>query len=414
MKTPQDHLKIYISERLEKDLAGLYKDFTGEELSGTRRKKVLFICSTIHMWRVRKQLSEFEWVEIPSSFWKKTLGRDYDLISNILPSIPLPTDKRFKLKGADWKATLIERSSYEPLGFTESLKKGVSYGYKLSPKYAKNTKVRYLKYPTLARKLKDIRVKRLQAIFRKHANYRYLYECQNLITFSSKVNFYLRKLELETDSRRRQTAEGLVNILKNHEEEEYTFSLSERTGRVFYIPNYMNSALRPYIQLNGEPTEEIDIPASQPLFLSLLYPKKAQAEKAEYLKLVRSGKFYETLQRWTPKYSYLSRGELKERVFQQIFFSKNYKNTPQLMKTFTEHYPTIAKVIWKEKSVDHTKFACRIQKLESDFIIKKVVTHLRMESIPCLCVHDSVIVPKSQAKVIRKWFFDELDKVLGL
>lgn len=170
-------------------------------------------------------------------------------------------------------------------------------------------------------------------------------------------------------------------------------------GRVHYPITNLPSDLRALLTLDGQPTAEIDVVASQPSLLATLYRDDAVAERDRYLELVNSGRLYETIaelaaQDWDRKTAKLE-------FFKQIAFSlaSNWHKKP-LYRPFQRDFPELVSRMSKIKARHRAALSLAMQRLESDIMIKGACGECRSRGIRVLSVHDSLICRRDQADAV--------------
>lgn len=166
-------------------------------------------------------------------------------------------------------------------------------------------------------------------------------------------------------------------------------SRDDKTGRIFTNVSNMTKLLRPYLQIDSQPTVEIDVRNSQPYFATVLYPAPS-AERARYVELVTSGGFYKAINAMLAA-PIADPDKLKTKIFQGIFFGR-LENRGAMWDAFAKVFPDLADEIVKKKTEDgYESFAVKLQELEARAIIAGVLAECHVVGIPVVSVHDSVI-----------------------
>ena len=145
--------------------------------------------------------------------------------------------------------------------------------------------------------------------------------------------------------------------------------------------------------------------------LAKIHQNEPFFKKGELLKFQDSvvrGLFYDDLKSSLID-DHLSRDDVKDIVF-AILFSRNkiYKDHRRIEPYFKEKrlfakvYPTIYKIVYLLKNKDHTKLSVFLQSMESKVFIDIICPELVSQDIIPLTIHDSIIIPRHQAKEARQ------------
>ena len=164
---------------------------------------------------------------------------------------------------------------------------------------------------------------------------------------------------------------------------------------------------------------QVDIINSQPFILSTYVNREESSlnknEVDEFLEWTGDGKFYENFQETYFKRTgkTLSRKDIKTMMF-CIFYSKNgsFSNQKGIFKSI---FPTINKLIEKEKEGKHNQFAIKLQKIESEICIDVICQELDQKGIQYYTIHDAWLVDKKDVdetkKIISDMFYGHLDRI---
>lgn len=162
------------------------------------------------------------------------------------------------------------------------------------------------------------------------------------------------------------------------------------------------------LRIGGEPTHEIDIKNSQPLFLAKMiqdsgsrWVKEEELELFKYLTF--NGLFYQYA---IDAGGLMDRKAAKDMTY-KVLFGKNASNS-KADKTFSALFPTIHNYIklYKKEKGDYKAMAYELQRAESDLIFNKIVKRI-MENLPdarMVTVHDSIIVQHGMKDEIESIF----------
>jgi hypothetical protein len=170
--------------------------------------------------------------------------------------------------------------------------------------------------------------------------------------------------------------------------------------------------------IDGEETCEIDLPNSQPLFLSkLIKDSESRWVNREELNLfsvlVRNGKYYQYL---IDNLKLSGKGEAKELTY-KVLFGKNLKNSKWDVK-FQKLFPTIHHFIklYKKEYKDYKVLAWTLQRMESNLIFSEIIKTIMIvdPSIKVITVHDSIIVQQRYKDFLTSVFnskiYENFDK----
>ncbi len=163
-------------------------------------------------------------------------------------------------------------------------------------------------------------------------------------------------------------------------------------------------------------TSEIDIPNSQPLFLSKLIENSKWVDVDE-LKLFK----YLTIEGIYYKYVMTELGisdksEVKELTY-KVLFGRNGKNSKSDI-LFCKLFPTIHNFIklYKKEMGDYKILAYELQKAESNLIFNKIIRQIMTlyPDIKIVTVHDSIIVADKWKDQVSAVFYSKLYEEFGV
>jgi hypothetical protein len=222
--------------------------------------------------------------------------------------------------------------------------------------------------------------------------------------------FYLDSLkneDMDIYNRNRYSVEA---INKNH-----IFYHFDSYGRMHTNFTILKSFVRKNcLLIGGEPTCELDIKNSQPLFLSkLIYETNSSWVKPDEFKLfstlVRNGNFYQYL---IDNLDLESKSEAKKLTY-KVLFGQNRPNS-KLDKKFEGLFPTIHNFIklYKKDMGDYKILSHELQRQESNLIFNTVIKRLTLDfpEIRVITVHDSIILPLKYKNVVSKIFYNEINR----
>lgn len=201
--------------------------------------------------------------------------------------------------------------------------------------------------------------------------------------------------------------------------EKQWFFKADKYGRVHTNLTNLKSSLRKYLNVKGEELVEVDIANSQPLFLSIIAstyikygtlvsfnsPPSFPSLRCDilpdlllYKDLVTQGKLYFWLSNKF-KLRTKSRKRLKVKMFSELFFGKNHET--RLCRKFAEVFPSVFRVVQQVKQKDYAALARLLQKVESSFVINKVVRRMMETDRYVATIHDSFLVKPHDIEVLN-------------
>ena len=184
------------------------------------------------------------------------------------------------------------------------------------------------------------------------------------------------------------------------------------TGRFYYPLANCPRIIRSSLLIDGEEAVEVDIGSSQPFFAGTLY-EKSDRELGYFLKVYQSD-FYETVNQKRSR-RIRNKGNLKKAFFKQCFYGGT-RNRGKLYEAYQSLFPRLCQLAdlhFPPTKKNNSNFAKYLQKMEADCVFK-TVEDLRKSGIPCLTVHDSIIVAKSFAPVAKRLLFDRIVERTGM
>lgn len=222
--------------------------------------------------------------------------------------------------------------------------------------------------------------------------------------------FYLNSLKNDDNSiynRNRYSVEAI--------NDSHIFYHFDHYGRMHSNFTILKSFIRKNcLLIDNEETTEIDIPNSQPLFLSKLI-KEIQSrwvnkEELElFSALVTSGKFYQYL---IDELKLKDKSEAKELTY-KVLFGKNLVSSKS-DKKFVKLFPTIHHFIklYKKDYNDYKILSHTLQRMESELVFKSVIKTIMLidPQIKIITIHDSIIVPKKYKDIVQSVFNSKMEE----
>jgi hypothetical protein len=244
--------------------------------------------------------------------------------------------------------------------------------------------------------------------------------------------------------------------------QDYRYTVDDNVGRFHSNLTNLKKELRHYMTYNGETLVNVDINNSQPLLSSILFnqsfynqskqqyislydipssfqylinkytttythtiiilvktlQKLDNKEVSRYLRMARSGQFYQELSKaMYPKQSF-DKGRMKELTY-KVFFSSN--QSIQGMNNWTKR-----EFKWKFKGIyamfsaikrkNHRALSHILQRIESEIMIQNVCKRISLEqpTLPIFTIHDSVLTTIGNQDYVIKVIKEEAFKLTGL
>jgi hypothetical protein len=169
--------------------------------------------------------------------------------------------------------------------------------------------------------------------------------------------------------------------------------------------------------IDGEETCEIDIPNSQPLFLTKIIDMDSslvdEKEFQLFKELTTSGTYYQYVM---SQLGEDNKKKVKEMTY-KVLFGRNITSS-RVDKNFKKLFPTIHQFIrnYKKEHGDYKILAYDLQKAESDLIFNTVIKKVMQfyPEIKLITIHDSIVVPRKYKEEVNQIFEIELKKEFNI
>lgn len=191
------------------------------------------------------------------------------------------------------------------------------------------------------------------------------------------------------------------------------YKRNKTNGRIDTNLTNLSSDLRQFI-VGYEDMVYLDLKNAQPVLFNIILKEHLtnatedlKKEINQYFEYTTKGVWYEHLQEL---YS-TTRKESKD-LWMKIAYSKN-KSYRDDKKIFKQAYPNIYKIISSYKIKNHSDFAIKLQKIESDIFIDKICRKLVEKEIIPFTIHDAVIVKKKHKEITLKIMESVFEDALG-
>jgi hypothetical protein len=169
--------------------------------------------------------------------------------------------------------------------------------------------------------------------------------------------------------------------------------------------------------IDGEETCEIDIPNSQPLFLTKIIDMNSsfvdENELQLFKELTTSGTYYQYVMNQLGEDN---KKRVKEMTY-KVLFGRNIASS-KVDKNFKKLFPTIHQFIknYKKQNGDYRILAYDLQKAESDLVFNTVIKKVMQfyPEIKLITIHDSIVIPRKYKEEVNQIFQIELKKEFNI
>ncbi|QXP58432.1 hypothetical protein [Olleya sp. HaHaR_3_96] len=232
-----------------------------------------------------------------------------------------------------------------------------------------------------------------------------------------KKEFYKQIKKLP--NRYTQRITSVKNLHFGKKNKSLKFNRNSSNKRVDTNLTFMAKDIRKFI-VGIENMSYLDLSNSQPVLFNIIlknHYKNVSNELKEEIKryylITISGNWYEEL----CDIFKLNRNcnedrEIAKKNWMKIAYSKN-KGYRTLKNIFKRYYPKINEFIETMKSNDHSQFAIKLQKTESEIFINEICKNLVENKIIPYSIHDGVLVPKQHLDLTYSIMSNILNKHLG-
>lgn len=427
-------MKIYLPENLdlESTIIGYQKKYN---------EKYQWIIHTIVSQNYKIKAGLGDYVNLDQTMLRRYTGERYckEILNQLQDSGIIKINKKYSANNFCMSYKLTEKYS------TSSIK-SIEFNGDTAYKYI--YKVNCFNKVSLAEPLKNKAIAQLyKNIFQIDIDTQAALDCIEELYNSGEINI-------------EQYTVGLMSIENiSNKDENYFFTVHKPTGRVYHSIANCPRYIRPFLTYKGEKLVQIDIANSQPMlfykmildYLELMRAKKAYllsssttytydinnsnsivypyvetvpensypADVVRYMKLCSTGGFYEDLMReFNIPLSDSTRQQFKTTFFEQIFYGKVNSNWESAMaKKFKSIYPTVYNAVMWYKKDNHADLPIKLQKVESDIVIKgvcgRIVQENNTDSMPFFCtVHDCIVCLGKDVDYIENILKEELKAVM--
>jgi hypothetical protein len=258
--------------------------------------------------------------------------------------------------------------------------------------------------------------------------------------FRALAGFVLQKIAGETSPSiaTRFFLGRVAPSLRAIEHPDQALTTSADTGRLYHPVSSCPKDLRRFLLIDGRPTAEVDISASQFYLLLSLYGTHSE-EWDRFGRTVTGGLFYEHLCKllehspeahrwgntdmparalWSESGGEDKRGAFKVHAFRSLLYGRLHPKRPLLWQRFEEQFTELAGALaFRRRTQRHVSdFSCEMQRTEAGFMFDRVLPRLSRELPACLpvTIHDSILCQARFAEDVRRVMREEGESWLGV
>lgn len=220
---------------------------------------------------------------------------------------------------------------------------------------------------------------------------------------------YINSIKLTKKQRIKN--EHSIKSLK-HDDMWYSF---DKYGRFHSNLTTLKSEIRNrFLLIDNEPTVEIDITNSQPIFLTHLmsnHLENVDIEEYEFFKqLVINGQLYPYMIKHT---NYTDKKEIKKLIYTVLFGTNHGGKTEN--KIFKKLFPSIYEFIkfYKKEKNNYRSLSYELQRSESNLLFNNIIKKIleKYPDLPFFTVHDSITVKMSDFDKVKDIFYTEINNI---
>ena len=297
-----------------------------------------------------------------------------------------------------------------------------SKGYMFTPDYQrkklKRVNITDSRIISKVNKFRSIRAKKIALPQHKH-----LFNCllKIKIEYNQAIEFVDENI---IEDKKNSVQKMMIEFIKNIKTNWY-WSV-DSNGRVHSNASNFPRGLRKFLRWENSSLVEIDIANSQPFLFNFLihdyiylfpsYVTTFSNEICLYKQLTSEGKFYDYLMEEFCINE--DKSKFKKRFFAKVFYSSEEFNYPKCYfddeicerERFKFLFPNIAGIISYYKRNDYKYLANKLQQIESEIMIGRIVAKLAEKNIFVLTIHDSILTTPDNTEPVRKIIMNEFKK----
>lgn len=347
--------------------------------------KLYFVVDSIFESSRREHKNEFSWVPKPRSYWRKTIGGNYNDIINLLESRKIIQDNESWQVGTNGN-------------------KGKCINYRINPDIERESELDLVEY-YVRNKVKPVDKQFTDEL---ELFYNLFIHDLNDNIFVTKMMEKMKGLPHPTQRmKRRYWMSSYDNLIQGNLYARRNDTNNRLDTNFTNMPKEIRKLVR---DLNG--LSEIDMVNSQPTILSNMMKMDSEFEMnsdpdvSHYHLLCNTGKLYEFMQDY---WKLDDRDDVKPLIYRVMFSNPKYMDWPQ--EGFDKNFHGVFQYIQDKKlnSNSWKNFAVSLQKLESEIWLDTIKPVLNDNDIIHTTVHDSVIVSDDQLELSTELIQDVMD-----
>lgn len=271
--------------------------------------------------------------------------------------------------------------------------------------------------------------------------HKYLYNCLNHTEFLQDEALHFVKTQQFDDLKT-----SIYNMMIDYLASKNWHWKIDGNGRLHNNITNLPKSLRKFLRSpKNSPLFEVDISNSQPLLFNILIKEYMRGISSGdssiyipsyvttfpdielYRELTEQGIFYDNLMekfvRGIESNDYLlddlsvtePREAFKITFFKKVFYSKDNPSRPTNEREQFKHlFPTVSEIVAFYKKDNYKNLANRLQQVEAELIINRVVPQLAERNIFCLTIHDSILTTPENIDVVKQIITSEFQAHYGL
>lgn len=381
--------KNYILSYLPKNLSDLIGNNKKIQYDG-KNLKTPYLIDIVHVLIKKHYYSEKSIFNMDSRILRENYGTHYNFYMNFLTE-----NKIIKMTSNYYVGKKSKTYTILP-NTLKNIKNIKNIDTVLLKKYRKFFTVGYLKNLNYKFISLDLMVKIVENLDKVSINY-------------VDADQYIQALKLNKNQYTKNTYS--IECLKYHD----MWFKFDQYGRFHSNLTTLKSGVRSqFLLIDGEPTREIDITNSQPIFLTYLMSKhldKIDIEEYEFFKqLVIKGQLYKYMSINTN----ISNRKLVKKLMYTVFFGTNHMGKNE-NKEFNNLFPSIFNFIreYKKEKDNYKSLSYELQRSESNLIYNTIIGDIikKYPDLPFFTVHDSITVKSCDYDKVKEIFDYNINKL---
>ncbi len=367
--------------------------------SEKHRDKYYYVLSSITFRRIfNKSIKENDFVPMSSKILHNIINSRYkERIDELLDMGIIETDGKY---------------------FTGEKSKGYRFTQEYQRKKLKRVNITDSRIIYKVNKFRSIKIKKIVLL-----QHKYLFHClqQIKIEYDHAMQFVDKNI---VEDEKSSVYKMMIEFIKDIDTHWY-WSIDSNNRVHTNISNFPRK-LRKFLRWNNSVLVEIDLANSQPFLFNLLiqdytylfpsYVTTFSNEICFYKQITCEGKFYDYLMEEFCINE--DKSEFKKRFFAKIFYSSEefnhyyyyFDDDINERERFKFLFPNISEIISYYKRNDYKNLANKLQQIESEIMIGRIVAKLAEKKIFVLSIHDSILTSANNAEPVRDIIMQEFKK----